>query len=122
MTADEIRSEIETGTCFWHWPTGLIVFHDNDFDEPPEREDSTTFGVSMLVLDQIYDSPWDGYNPNHDEDIDRDKATELIATTQGWVPVGDGDEVYIRLARASVKRYGIHPTYKINEIKKAWRA
>lgn len=122
MVANGIRNEIENGTCFWHWPTGIIIFHDEGFDEPPERDDSTTFGMSMLVLDQIDASPWDGYNPNHDADINRDEAANLIATTQGWAPVGDGDEIYIRMAKAGVKCYGIDPQYKVNEIKNDWRA
>lgn len=118
---EEIINEIAAGTCYWHWPTGMVVFHDDDFDEPPIRDDSSTFGMSMLVLDELGPDVWSGYDPNHDADIDRDEVAELIATTIGWVPVGDEDGRYIRLARESVTRYGTDHYCTLDEIRTDWR-
>ena len=44
MTEQEIKENIVTTADWWNWMTGEYIFHDPDFDEPPEG-DGTTFTV-----------------------------------------------------------------------------
>ena len=106
MNATEVRRSIETDTDYWNWITGEYIFHDPDFDEPPVREDSSTFGISQLDMDAIIhagtnDIVLNGYDSTMDDDIDRDEAAERIATEPGWHPVGVDDSIWIDMARAS---------------------
>lgn len=106
MNATEVRRSIETDTDYWNWITGEYIFHDPDFDEPPVREDSSTFGISQLDMESIVrardnDIVGNGYQSVYDDDIDRDEAAERIATEPGWHPVGVDDYIWIDMARAS---------------------
>ncbi len=89
MTPEEIRNDIEGGACFWHWPTGLLVFYDRDFDT------DETFGITMLDRGDMRESVWDGYHPHNDDSISRDTASRIIATTEDWHHTGEDDLTYI---------------------------
>lgn len=99
--ANEIHEQLMRDECFWHWPTGHVIFHDPVYDEPPAREDSSTYCITKLDLDELSDDVWDGYHSDEDEDIERNEAVELIMNTNCWVKTGEMDSVYIALAKAS---------------------
>lgn len=109
MTEQEIKENIVTTADWWNWMTGEYIFHDPDFDEPPEG-DGTTFGISQLDMDKVMtsgstDIVESGYDSTTDDNIDRDYAAHRIATEPGWHQLGLDDGVWIELARAGSGRW-----------------
>ena len=109
MTEQEIKWNVITTADWWNWMTGEYIFHDPDFDEPPEG-DGTTFGISHLNMEAIIDSGSDdvvgvGDDPSTDGSIDRDYAAHRIATEPGWHQLGIDNSVWIELARAGSGRW-----------------
>ena len=87
MTESEVKDYLLSGGAFWHWPMGIVIFYDEDFDEDG---DANTFGVTMLDLWKMKPNDlWEGYNPGNDDSIDRDTAARIIAGTPGWLKTDD---------------------------------
>lgn len=98
-----IWDNIVDGPGYWNWITGEYIFHDEDFDEPPER-DGKTFGITRLNLSKVVrtNDPEQilvGYDPSKDDDIDRYEAMRRIFTEEGWHRLDSPyNGIYLRLA------------------------
>lgn len=122
MTESEVKDYLLSGGAFWHWPTGIVIFYDEDFDEMCEKSD--TFGVSVLNLSEMepggFEGVWSGYHASNDFSIDRDTAARIIAGTPEWLKTNDQTcSERMLLAKACFHEYAraaASTLHKLNQI------
>lgn len=116
MTKNEVKEYLLSGGAFWHWPTGIVIFYDEMYDEDGNPG---TFGVTMLDLWKMEPNDlWEGYDPGNDDSIDRDTAARIIAGTPEWLKTDDPMiDKYITLAKACFTEYdNRHMRYTLHKL------
>lgn len=73
-----VCSNILHDVSYWKPSTGECVFHDPDFD------DDESFALTIIDMERVEGSVWDGYRPSYDRDIDRGEAVRRILDEEGW--------------------------------------